>query len=89
MNVRVKSVDMGDVLQEDAINVAEEVVGSSEVTSESEMAEGIVRRFETLHGACWHCVVGKSFGSFVQYDSRNFIHLQVGELEVLLFRAGI
>ncbi len=37
---------------------------------------------------CWHCVVGRNFGSLVTHTSRTFIYLYLGQLAVLLFKSG-
>jgi dynein light chain LC8-type len=34
----------------------------------------------------WNCVAGRHFGSYVTHDSKQMIYMQVGQMNILLFR---
>jgi dynein light chain LC8-type len=36
----------------------------------------------------WHCIVGKSFTSVVTYESRHYIHFDIDDKSVILFKFG-
>ncbi|MFS7919982.1 putative dynein ATPase [Helianthus anomalus] len=49
--VGIKSADMNEEMQTDAVNIAI-----------SNVAELIKKQFDKNHGPMWHCIVGKKFG---------------------------
>ena len=36
----------------------------------------------------WHVVVGSSFGSFVSYEAKHCVFMEVGHMKVLAFKHG-
>ena len=68
----VKSADISDELQAEAIEVAQAAL--AKCSTEREMAAHVKQAFDEAHGSTWHCVVGKSFGSFVTHDSGFFTY---------------
>ena len=36
----------------------------------------------------WHVVVGSSFGSFVSYEAKHCVFMEVGHMKVLVFKHG-
>ena len=62
----VKSADMPDDLQMAAFQLAHDALAKFE--TERDIAQEIKKAFDEQHGATWHCVVGKSFGSFVTHE---------------------
>ena len=54
--------------------------------NEREMAQLIKRDFDKKHLSGWHCIVGKSFSSYVTHEEGNFMQMQKGPLNVLLFK---
>ncbi|XP_032767699.1 dynein light chain 1, cytoplasmic-like [Rattus rattus] len=36
----------------------------------------------------WHCIVGRTFGSYVTHETKPFIHFSLGQVTVLLFKSG-
>ncbi|RMZ76393.1 hypothetical protein DV737_g4866, partial [Chaetothyriales sp. CBS 132003] len=63
---QIKSVDMSDDMQQEAIEVAQEAMEKYNI--EKDIAMHIKREFDGRKGATWHCIVGRNFGSFVTHD---------------------
>jgi dynein light chain LC8-type len=49
-----------------AIEKAQEALNKFE--TERDIAQYIKKAFDESNGLTWHCIVGKSFGSFVTHD---------------------
>ncbi|KAJ2904079.1 dynein light chain cytoplasmic [Zalerion maritima] len=62
---QIKSADMTEEMQQEAIDVAKEAMTAH--TVEKDIAQFIKRRFDESRGATWHCIVGRNFGSFVTH----------------------
>ncbi|KAL5967594.1 Dynein light chain 1 cytoplasmic [Taenia solium] len=82
----IKSVDMSDVMQQDAVDVAKEALSRNVV--ERDIATYIKAEFDRKYSHTWHCIVGQNYGSYVTYEARHFIYFMLGHLSVLLFKAG-
>ncbi|KAL2922913.1 Dynein light chain 1 cytoplasmic [Bienertia sinuspersici] len=59
----IKSADMGDDMQKEAIDIAIAAFENNNV--EKDVAEGIKKEFDKKHGPTWHCIVGRNFGKFL------------------------
>lgn len=55
------------------------------------MLGGDVQEFDSAYGPAWHCVVGKSFGSFVTHSPGGFVYFSLDDslLSVLLFKTEV
>jgi len=89
----VKSTDMPDVMQAAAIALAQRARAQAREEGAKKDFHNIVARiikkeFDTQYGGCWHCVVGRNFGSLVTHTSRTFIYFYTGPVAVLLFKSG-
>ena len=84
--VQVKSADMSEEMQADAIELATQAM--DRYTVEKDMAAHIKKEFDRKHTPTWHCIVGKNFGSFVTHETKHFIYFYIGNIAVLLFKAG-
>ena len=89
----VKSTDMPDVLQAAAIAAtARARAQANEEGAKKDlhnlMARYIKKEFDANYGGCWHCVVGRNFGSLVTHTSRTFIYFYTDGVAVLLFKSG-
>ncbi|KAJ8902445.1 hypothetical protein NDN08_006850 [Rhodosorus marinus] len=82
----VKAEDITEEMKEDAFTLAVEAV--ERFTIEKDIAAFLKREFDKKHQPTWHCVVGKSFGSYVTHETRRFIYFYVGNLAILLFKSG-
>jgi dynein light chain LC8-type len=73
-------------MQQDAIDTAS--VAMEKYTSEKEIAAYIKKEFDKKYDPTWHCIVGRSFGSYVTHESKNFILFYLNQFGILLLRAG-
>ncbi|ODV83273.1 hypothetical protein CANARDRAFT_30051 [[Candida] arabinofermentans NRRL YB-2248] len=53
-----------------------------------QIAAFLKKEMDKEYGPTWHCIVGKSFGSFVSHESGCFIHFYVDTLAILLFKTS-
>lgn len=84
--VTIKSVDMTDDMQRDAVDLASQAL--QKYTVEKDIASYIKKEFDRKYNPTWHCVVGRNFGSYVTHEVRNFIYFYFGQVAVLLFKSG-
>ncbi|CDS41788.1 dynein light chain [Echinococcus multilocularis] len=82
----IKSVDLSDVMQQDAVDVAKEAVSRNVI--ERDIATYIKAEFDLKYSHTWHCVAGQNHGNYFTYEARHFIHFMLGHLSLLLFKAG-
>ncbi|CAN1265385.1 Dynein light chain, cytoplasmic, partial [Linum perenne] len=48
------------------------------------------QEFDGTYGPAWHCIAGKSFGSFVTHANGGFVYFSVDEkLCLLLFKTEV
>ncbi|KAJ5712913.1 uncharacterized protein N7483_010094 [Penicillium malachiteum] len=81
---QIKSVDMTDEEQQEAIALAIEAMDKYRI--EKDIAQYIKKEFDSRRGATWHCVVGRNFGSFVTHETKHFIYFYLGHCAILLFK---
>ncbi|KAF0983727.1 hypothetical protein FDP41_007642 [Naegleria fowleri] len=84
--VVIKTVDMTEEMKEMAISVTQQAM--EKYTIEKDIASFIKKQFDEVYGKYWHCIVGKSFGSMVTYESKCFIYFIFSGLTILLFKSG-
>ncbi|EEB06619.2 dynein light chain Dlc2 [Schizosaccharomyces japonicus yFS275] len=82
----IKSVDMSEEMQQDAVRTALQAIEKFPV--EKDIATFIKREFDKRYSPTWHCIVGRNFGSFVTHESRHFIYFYLGNIAFLLFKSG-
>ncbi|KAJ7948646.1 Dynein light chain [Quillaja saponaria] len=96
LNVRLKSSDMPVHVQEHALRYTRSLVGDSLPIKSSthhlnptHLARSLKKEFDSVYGPAWHCVVGKSFGSFVTHTPGGFVYFSIDSLSVLLFKTEV
>ncbi|VDK39317.1 unnamed protein product [Taenia asiatica] len=82
----VKNGDMPIEMQQHALACARDAM--SEFCIEKDIAIYIKKKFDETYNPTWHCIVGRSYGSYVSYESKHFIYFYLGELGILLFKSG-
>ncbi|KAI4957873.1 hypothetical protein J4E86_005013 [Alternaria arbusti] len=94
-DAQIKSADMSDEMQQEAIEVAQTAM--EQFTIEKDIAQYIKKegcwkralifaQFDSRKGATWHCIVGRNFGSFVTHETKHFIYFYLGHCAILLFK---
>ncbi|GAA5820638.1 hypothetical protein JCM3770_003562 [Rhodotorula araucariae] len=83
----IKSADMAEDMQEVAIQVATEAMKVPDA-EEKDIAAHIKRDFDKRYGPTWHVVVGKNFGSYCTHETGHFLYWYMGNIAILLFKAG-
>ncbi|XVE78719.1 hypothetical protein DITRI_Ditri14bG0001200 [Diplodiscus trichospermus] len=93
LNVRLRSADMPPAMQERAIRRARALVDANPDKNKrpnpTQLAMCLKKDFDALYGPAWHCIVGKSFGSFVTHASGGFLYFSVDKLCFLLFKTEV
>lgn len=69
-----------------SFQVAMDAVGKH--TVEEDVAGYIKAEFDTAYGQCWHCFVGRRFGSYVTHETKKYIFMAIGNLYVLIYKCG-
>ncbi|XP_071952209.1 uncharacterized protein [Antedon mediterranea] len=82
----IKSSDMTEEMQETAVELALDAFKRCKV--EKDIAANIKQACDEKLGPTWHCIVGKSFGSYVTHETDYSIYLYVGQMAILLFKQG-
>lgn len=82
----MKACDMAPDMVADTVKTAAEAFRLH--TLERDRAQHIKKEFDRKYGNTWHCIVGREFGSYTSHESKNFIYFSIGEISVLLFKAG-
>ncbi|KAI5292270.1 Dynein light chain [Ascosphaera acerosa] len=84
LEAQVKSADMSEDMQQEAIDVATEAMDKFPI--EKDIAQYIKKEFDARKGPTWHCIVGRNFGSFVTHETKHFIYFYLGHCAILLFK---
>uniref|UniRef100_A0AC35FF02 Dynein light chain n=1 Tax=Panagrolaimus sp. PS1159 TaxID=55785 RepID=A0AC35FF02_9BILA len=84
--VVIKNSDMPDEMIETAIECTSQAFKKFNV--ERHIAHHIKQTFDKRYNPTWHCIVGRSFGSFVSHENQHFIYFYYGNLAILLFKSG-
>jgi dynein light chain LC8-type len=82
----VKSADMAEEMQAEAVEVAAQ--GVERFSVEKDVAAYVKKEFDKRHGPTWHCVVGRNFGTYVTHETKHFVYFYLGQVAVLLFKSG-
>ncbi|EGC32061.1 hypothetical protein DICPUDRAFT_38971 [Dictyostelium purpureum] len=85
-NITIKSVDMQEFMQQDATELAIKLL--EEQTPHKDIATIIKKEFDKKYLGNWHCIVGKSFASFVTHETKSYIYFNINDNSILLFKSG-
>lgn len=74
--VQIRTVFMDEAKQAKAIELAREACANEKMSqSPREIAGHIKNHFDALYGPAWHCIVGRSYGSFVTHGKHHHVDL--------------
>ncbi|KAK2785661.1 Dynein light chain [Onygenales sp. PD_12] len=76
LEAQIKSADMSEDMQQEAIDVATEAMDKYHI--EKDIAQYIKKEFDLRKGATWHCIVGRNFGSFVTHAQLFYFTPELG-----------
>ncbi|KAJ4950576.1 hypothetical protein NE237_027408 [Protea cynaroides] len=91
LNVRPRSADMPADMQERAYRYSRALVDAAtdKRPNLTHVALSLKKEFDASYGPAWHCVVGKSFGSFVTHSLGGFLYFSVDDFSFLLFKTEV
>ncbi|KAF7141221.1 hypothetical protein RHSIM_Rhsim06G0197500 [Rhododendron simsii] len=93
LNMRLRSADMPVDMQERALRFTRSLLDSAPAGNHrpnpSILARSLKKEFDRWYGPAWHCVVGKSFGSFVTHSPGGFVYFSLDSLSFLLFKTEV
>ncbi|KAJ6944801.1 hypothetical protein NC652_009983 [Populus alba x Populus x berolinensis] len=76
LNIRLRSADMPGAMQEHAFRFSRALLDTNNLESKNpnptHIAMSLKKEFDAMYGIAWHCIVGKSYGSFVTHSSGGF-----------------
>jgi len=75
-------------LTSDMVNKVIHIVREDDKKGDKELAVQIKKEFDLNFFPTWHCIVGKDFGSEIEYEENHMIYFYIGSKAILLFRAG-
>ena len=79
-------VSRAEDMQQDAIDTAS--VAMEKYSTEKEIAGFIKKEFDKKYDPTWHCIVGRSFGSYLTHENKDFIFFFLNQFGILLMKAG-
>ncbi|XP_059283190.1 uncharacterized protein LOC132036819 [Lycium ferocissimum] len=91
LNVRLRSADMPFTMQEHALRYARSLLLQPGIhrPNPTFLARSLKKEFDSIYGPAWHCVVGKSFGSFVTHSPGGFVYFSLDSFSFLLFKTEV
>ncbi|WOK94289.1 dynein light chain LC6, flagellar outer arm isoform X1 [Canna indica] len=87
--VRVRASDMPLALQKRAFQCAREALASMPKLDNKQLALALKKEFDSSFGPAWHCIVGRSFGSYVTHTLGGFLYFSIDKIYILLFRTAV
>ncbi|KAK7244309.1 hypothetical protein RIF29_39129 [Crotalaria pallida] len=92
-NVTLRSSDMPVHMQEHALRYTGSLLSHDDPShhkpTHTHLARALKKEFDSAYGPAWHCVIGKSFGSFVSHTGGGFLYFSIDSLSVLLFKTEV
>ncbi|KAI3907465.1 hypothetical protein MKW92_023650 [Papaver armeniacum] len=94
LNITVRSANMHVAMQEKAFVFARKLLpvnksNTNQKPTPTKIALAIKKEFDASYGPAWHCIVGKSFGSFVTHSPGGFLYFSIDNLYLLLFKTEV
>ncbi|KAI1723820.1 dynein light chain type 1 domain-containing protein [Ditylenchus destructor] len=84
--VEIKMSDISEEIQSYAIECA--IVALEKHSIEKDIASYIKKEFDNKYKPTWHCIAGRSFGSFVTHEKGCFIYFYIDQMAILLFKCN-
>ncbi|KAL3994841.1 Dynein light chain type 1 family protein [Acanthocheilonema viteae] len=78
----IRSTNFDEKLQEIVKEVAKQAL--THCSTENEVASTLKKYFDEMTGPCWHCIVGRNFGSHV--ECILYAHLIYSRIAIILYK---
>ncbi|KAL1537773.1 putative dynein light chain [Salvia divinorum] len=91
-NIRLRSADMPLPMQERALRHARALLDAAahlRRPNPTLLSRSLKKEFDSVYGPAWHCVAGKSFGSFVTHSPGGFLYFSIDSFSFLLFKTEV
>jgi hypothetical protein len=85
----VKSTDLSARNEQEIVELVRMAFGKYQIGNQRELAGFLKQGADKRFSACWHCIVGRQFSSYVTHEMNGFIYLTKGPLSILLFKSGL
>ena len=82
----IKTTDMPDELQYDAITFANQAMVLSNL--DRDVSSFVKKEFDRKYGPTWHCIAGENFGAQVTHEYSQYIFFILDNMAVLLWRSA-
>ncbi|CAA6665767.1 unnamed protein product [Spirodela intermedia] len=97
LRVRPKAAEMPPAMQERAFRCTRALVEASPNRWKPNLtllALALKKEFDASYGPAWHCVVGRSFGSYLTHSPGGFVYFSLdggddADLSLLLFQTHL
>ena len=71
-----------------AIELVQQKLNKQGTIKDNEMAMHLKKSFDELFFPTWQVVVGKSFGSDIDYEENHVLYFHVNSTAILIWKAG-
>ncbi|KAL5097967.1 hypothetical protein RYX36_002294 [Vicia faba] len=85
--VLIKSNDMSYKMKYEAFDIVDNAF-KKHLLKDKEAAGEIKKEFDKRHGPHWHCIIGASYGLYINYRPKCHIFFYMSLRSVLLFKYG-
>ncbi|KAJ8752877.1 hypothetical protein K2173_008612 [Erythroxylum novogranatense] len=91
LKILLRTADMPGPMQERALRCTRSLLDANleKRPNPTRIAMSLKKEFDGVYGPAWHCIVGKSFGSFVTHSSGGFMYFSVDNLCFLIFKTEV
>ncbi|KAH9327008.1 hypothetical protein KI387_007186 [Taxus chinensis] len=93
LRVKVKMAAMPPLMQAQAFRCARKTLDAMDrkpaKSSSFRLALALKQEFDECYGPAWHCIAGRSFGSFVTHSFGGFLYFSLDNLSILLFKTTV
>ena len=88
VDVKIVHCDISEDMKLRAIEFSVKYEQTAQQKEPEKLAKNLKNDFDSHYHKNWHCVVGKNFGSDIGFYQKHMIYFFIGDLAVLLWKAG-
>lgn len=86
--ITIMRLELSTAMKDDAVNHLIEYLQATPNAIEKDIATEMKKCFDQKHGPTWHCIVGKTFGCSVAYDTQYLLFFRADQHYILLFKSA-